>query len=409
MQNLKSKKTVAVFFGGRTPEHDVSIITGLQALKAIDSSKFEAFPVYIAPNGEWLVGKELLNTANYMLTQESINKLHSVTLDLGSKNNGRLLLKKKSLFGSVKSINFDIALLAMHGIHGEDGQLPAVMEIANIPYTGMRHFGSTVLMNKIATKRILQAVNIPVLPCHVILRPENGLIIANQILQRLVAGVTFPSCVKPCNLGSSIGVAKVNNMEELAAVLPDIFKYDYLAMVEPFVENLVEYNISVGLINGKIVTSAIEQPKCAEDLLDFKQKYVSGNNSGKLGKAGSKTPTSTSTGMLSLTRELNPKLNPAMESNFRVWSQLAFNSIQGSGFPRIDFLCNSKTGQVWLNEINPCPGSFAFYLWEANKNNPILFTELLNILLTEAEILHNKQQLPVDLTPIDARLFPRKN
>ncbi len=403
------KKIVAVFFGGRTPEHDVSIITGLQALKAIDSSKFEAFPVYIAPSGEWLVGKELLNTANYMLSEEIINKLQAVTLDFGSSNSGRLLLKKKSWFCSVKSINFDIALLALHGIHGEDGQLPAVMEIANIPYTGMRHFGSAVLMNKIATKRILQAINIPVLPCQVIARPENGLVVDNQILQKIATNITFPSCVKPCNLGSSIGVAKVNNMDELTAVLPTIFKYDYLALIEPFVENLVEYNISVGLINGQIATSAIEQPKCVEDLLDFKQKYVSGNKNGKLGKGGSKAPSSTSTGMLSLTRKLNPELSQTIENNIRVWSQLAFNSVQGSGFPRIDFLCNSQTGQVWLNEINPCPGSFGFYLWEAKTGAAMLFTELLNVLLSEAENLHKRQQIPVDPTPVDARLFPRGN
>ena len=198
-------------------------------------------------------------------------------------------------------------------------------------------------------------------------------------------------------------------MDELTAVLPTIFKYDYLALIEPFVENLVEYNISVGLINGQISTSAIEQPKCAEDLLDFKQKYVSGNKSGKLGKGGSKAPSSTSTGMLSLTRKLNPELSQTIENNIRVWSQLAFNSVQGSGFPRIDFLCNSQTGQVWLNEINPCPGSFGFYLWEAKTGAAMLFTELLNVLLSEAENLHKRQQIPVDPTPVDARLFPRGN
>lgn len=396
------KKTVAVFFGGRSPEHDVSIITGLQALKALDSTKFEGFPVYLAPNGEWFVGPELLNTANYMLTQETINKLQAVNLDFGHSNIGKLLVKNKSFFGSVKSINFDIALLAVHGIHGEDGQLPAIMEMANIPYTGLRHFGATLLMNKLATKQVLQAINIPVLPSQTIFRPNNGLVIDFDQLQQLAANIAFPVCVKPCNLGSSIGVAKVNNVIELSEVLPLIFKYDYLALVEPFVENLIEYNISVGKINGITVTSAIEQPKFVSDLLDFKQKYASGG-----GKSGSKRFDSVSSGMLSLTRELNPKLTETIEHNLHNWAKLAFNSVYGAGFPRIDFLCNSKTEQVWLNEINPCPGSFGFYLWEASNNNSVLFTELLNILLEEAEILHKKQQLPIDPTPIDARLFKR--
>lgn len=404
MNEQTYKKRVAVFFGGRTPEHDVSIITGLQALQAIDSTKFEAFPVYIAPNGEWLTGIELLNTSNYMLSREMINKLQSVTLDLGSSNSGKLLLKTKGFFGSVKSISFDIALLAMHGIHGEDGQLPAVMEIANVPYTGMRHFASALLMNKIATKHVLRANNIPVLPCQIILRPENGLVLDPQQLKHITAAINFPSCVKPCNLGSSIGVAKVNNIDELAAVLPNIFKYDYIALIEPFVENLVEYNVSVGVINGQVTTSAIEEPKRAEELLDFKQKYMS-NNTNKL--SGSKSQSGVSNGMLSLTRTLNPVLTAIMENNLRIWSRIAFNSVQGSGFPRIDFLCDSKTGQLWLNEINPCPGSFACYLWEASKTNSILFTELLNTLLAEAELLHKKQQLPVDPTPLEARLFNR--
>lgn len=401
-----NKKRVAVFFGGRSPEHDVSVITGTQALKAIDINKFEAFPVYIAPNGKWLVGDELLNTANYMLNEEVLSKLKSVVLDLGSNNIGKLLIQQKFHIGAIKSIDFDIALLALHGIHGEDGQLPAVMEIVNVPYTGMRHFGSTLLMNKLATKQILQTLNIPVLPCKAILRPSHGLVIEVQQLQQLINGAVFPSCIKPCNLGSSIGVAKVNNVDELAEVLPNIFKYDNVALLEPFVENLVEYNLSVGIINGKIATSAIEQPKCVQDLLDFKQKYVSGNSNNKLA-SGCKVPSTISSGMLSLSRTIHPELSSDIENNLRNWGQIAFINVQGSGFPRIDFLCNSKTGEVWLNEINPCPGSFAFYLWEASKEHNLLFTELLTILLQEAEILHKQQQLSVDPTPVEARLFPR--
>ncbi len=404
-----TKKRVAVFFGAKSPEHDVSVITGLQALKAIDSSQFNVFPVYIAPNGEWLTGTELLDTANYMFTNQSINKLENVTLDLGANLNsnsyGKLLCKKNKLFRNIKSINFDMAMLALHGINSEDGKIAAIMEIANVPYTGMRHFASTVLMNKIASKQIFKSVGIPVLPHNIITRPKDGFSVDRNELDQIINKITFPICIKPCNLGSSIGVAKVNNIEELVAVLPNIFKYDTIAMLEPFVENLVEYNLSVGIINDKVVTSAIEKPKRVADLLDFKQKYASNNGSGS-NKFGSKSA-APNLGMLSMTRELNPILDPPIEHNLRNWAELAFKTVQGSGFPRIDFLCNSKTGEVWLNEINPCPGSFGFYLWEASEHH-ILFTELLNILLQEAEVLHARGQLPTDPTPIDARLFNRK-
>lgn len=402
-----TKKTVAVFFGAKSPEHDVSIVTGLQVIKAIDSSQFNSFPVYIAPNGEWLVGDELLDISSYMFNSKAQEKLEQVTIDLGANlnNKGKLLFKKPKLFRSKKFIEFDIAILALHGINSEDGKFAAIMDLANVPYAGMRHFAATVLMNKVAAKDLFKTAGIPVLPHNIIKRPKHGFTVDPKELEQIISKLKFPLCAKPCNLGSSIGVAKVNNLEELISVLPNIFKYDTVAMLEPFVENLIEYNISVGSIGGKIVTSAIEKPKCIADLLDFKQKYASNNDSSG-NKFGSKS-VSSNTGMLSMTRELNPQLDVNTERNLRGWAELAFKIVHGSGFPRIDFLCNSKTGELWLNEINPYPGSLGFYLWEASSHH-ILFTELLNILLSEAEELHKGQQLPIDPTPVDARLFPRK-
>ena len=405
------KKTVAVFFGAKSPEHDVSIITGLQAIKAIDITRYDAFPVYISPNGEWFYGEDLLDLNNYMLTSHLLNKLSKVTLDFtkdNKSNRAKLLIKNSSLFNLNKFIEFDIALLAFHGLHGEDGQAAAIMEMANIPYTGMRHFASTILMNKVATKQILSSLGIPVLPHKIIVRPASGgFIVDVKILEEIVKHIHFPLCVKPCNLGSSIGVAKVNDIAELTTVLPNIFKYDQVAILEPFIENLVEYNIAVGVLNNKLVTSAIEKPKCHNDLLDFKQKYMGNqqekNNANKFGGKSS----GINTGMLTMTREFHPQLDPMHEKKLRHWAELAFTSVYGSGFPRIDFLCNSKTKEIWLNEINPCPGSFGFYLWEVSNYN-LLFTELLNALLLESELLFNKQQLPLDPTPKDARLFPRK-
>jgi D-alanine-D-alanine ligase len=416
--NNKSKKIVAVFFGAKSPEHDVSIVTGLQVIKAIDSSQFETLPVYIAPNGDWLVGQDLLNPANYMFSNQEQRKLDSVTLDLGTNlnyfngiyNKGRLLFKNKSIFSRKKFIDFDIAVLALHGINSEDGKFAAIMDIANIPYAGMRHFAATLLMNKIASKNLFKSVGIPVLPHISIDRPSNSFIIESSKLMEIINAnkLNFPFCAKPCNLGSSIGVAKVNNVEELTAVLPKIFAYDSVAMLEPFVENLIEYNVAVGFIDGMVMTSAIEKPKNSKDLLDFKQKYGSGNSGSKASNKFGSGSCIANAGMLSMTRELNPQLEPHIEQKLRSWAELAFKTVHGSGFPRIDFLCNSQTGDLWLNEINPYPGSFGFYLWEASSKKHILFTELLNLLLKEAEDLHKRNQLPIDPTPIDARLFPRK-
>ncbi len=143
------------------------------------------------------------------------------------------------------------------------------------------------------------------------------------------------------------------------------------------------------------------------ELLDFKAKYLAGAASGGTkGKMGGKQPGAISQGMLSLTRELNPAFPPDFEARLRRWAQECFVTVYGTGAPRIDFLCNSQTGELWLNEVNPCPGSFGYFLWEAGKN-PILFTELLTALLDEAFEAQRALQLPPDPTHPDARLFSR--
>lgn len=400
---MTDKKRVAVFLGGRSPEHDVSVISGLQALAAIDVARYDPFPVYIAVDGAWLVGEPLRERKNYLPDANLRKELTTVTLDITPTGQGVLHPVKKGLFGSPKPITFDVAVPGFHGLIGEDGRIQGLFETANIPYTGMRTMASSLFMDKAVTKRVLSGADIPVLPTRLINRPGQGLLLSPEQLEKAAAGLEFPCCVKPCHLGSSIGVAKVNNAEELNAVLPAVFKFDTAAVVEPFIEDLTEYNIAVMNKDGRIVTSAIERPKRVDDLLDFKQKYMSGGG-GKQG--GAKSPGESSQGMLSLTRELNPEL-PEWEEKIRQWASLAFEIVSGTGAPRMDFNFNEKTGEMYLNEVNPCPGSFGYFLWEAAPE-PVLFTELMTHLIEEALILHQRAQIPEDPTPEDARLFQRR-
>jgi D-alanine-D-alanine ligase len=286
---------------------------------------------------------------------------------------------------------------------GEDGRIQGLLEIANLPYTGMRVLASALLMDKIATKRFLEVSGIPQLPFAEIRRPKQGRLLTVAELAPMVGNIAFPACIKPVNLGSSIGVAKVAGLEELADIVPDIFKYDDRAMLEPFVQNLAEYNIAVARLGARITTSAIERPRSTEVLLDFKTKYLSGPSD----KTGQKTPGSSSQGMLSLTRDINPTIPKDMETNIRQWASRCFELVGGTGSPRLDFLCNEATGEVWFNEVNPCPGSFAYFLWE-NAAEPLLFSQLLDHLIQEGRGLHAAVQLPSDPTPVDARLFPRR-
>ena len=401
------KTRVAVFFGGRSPEHDVSIVTGLQAMEAMDGERYSSFPVYVSTEGEWLVGDELRKRSNYLPTDTTVRSLESVTLATAPtvEGKGRLLpVKAASLFSKPKVIEFDVALLAFHGLAGEDGRMQGLFEIANIPYTGMRPLASSILMDKAATKRMLAGTDIAMLPYAVVPRPLSGLLPDMATLTKHMESLAFPVIVKPLHLGSSIGVEKATSIEEVRGALSVIFRLDTHAILEPFVPHLVEYNVSVRHGKDGIQTSAIERPKAEKELLDFKAKYLAGGSGGK-GKSG-KQPGAISQGMLSLTRELNPTLPKEFERQLRQWAVECFATVYGTGVPRIDFLCNSQSGQLWLNEVNPCPGSFGYFLWEAGPN-PLLFTDLLSTLLDEAFAAQRTLQLPPDPTHPDARLFSR--
>src|SRR5215472_3064961 len=142
------KSRIAVFLGGRSPEHDVSVVTGLQALAALDQTRFDAFVVYVTPQGDWLTGPGLEERRNYLPDAPLRGKLTEVTLDIAAGGVGRLLPRKAGLFSRRAPAEFDVALLAFHGLVGEDGQMQGLFEAANIAYTGMRTLAAAVLMDK---------------------------------------------------------------------------------------------------------------------------------------------------------------------------------------------------------------------------------------------------------------------
>lgn len=403
-----NKKRVAVFFGGRSPEHDVSVVSGLQVLSAIDETKYDAFPVYIASNGEWLIGDILRERSSYLLSADTLKQTRPVVLDPKADRGGRLISKRAGFLGKTKPIEFDIAIPCFHGLYGEDGNIQGLFELTNIPYTGMRTMASAVLMDKAATKKLLQSSDIPVLPYAVLKRPDKGLMLPTEDIVEQTKHLKFPCIIKPVHLGSSIGVAKVDTPQDVKATLPAIFEFDDAAILEPFVENMVEYNVAVSKAFGNIEFSAIERPKATDELLDFKQKYLSGGYSktgDKMG-GGTKQVGAISEGMLSLTRELNPKLNQKQTKAIHANATAMFEALDGTGAPRIDFIGNSKTGEMWLNEVNPIPGSFGYFLWEAAEDSK-LFTEFLTALLDEALHENRKRTLPSDPVPAAARLFKR--
>jgi D-alanine-D-alanine ligase len=396
---MTDRLKVAVIFGGSSPEHDVSIGTGLEALQAVDGERFEAFPVYIATDGQWLVGKELRERGAFLPGPAERERLLHVSGPWRAPG-GRPVLRALGggLLRRPADVELDVALLALHGGGGEDGSIQGLFEMMRVPYTGMRVMGAAVAMDKVATKQILADAGIPLLPHVELRRPGDARLLPRDVLQAAIDTVGLPAIVKPTHLGSSIGVQRVASLEELETALPAIFKLDRVAILEKFVANLAEYNIAVAAFDSAPRASAIERPKREADaVLDFRQKYRA--QPGKL-------PGQRSEATLAISREVNPVIPSGLEAEIRRAALLCFERLGGAGAPRIDFLCDTETGEIWLSEVNPCPGLLAYNLWQA-ASPPLLFTPMLSALIDEALRLHRGSQLAADPVPVDARIFRR--
>ena len=406
---MAQKKVIAVIFGGRSVEHDVSVLSGLQFLEALDPGLYEGLPVYVDPLGQWWTGAPLTRRSRYPL-EDSPKDLTQVVLDLATPANGRpqLLAFSKGLMGEKRtSIPFDLMVPAIHGSNGEDGTLQGLLEFADIPYAGCRTLGSSATMNKVFAKKVATQAGIKVLPELLLMRPGKGEFLDPDVLTQQL-GETFgetpyPYIVKPCNLGSSVGVGKADDIDGLVAALMSAFRMDSEVIIEPFVANLVEYNIAVRRsAGGTTMTSAIERPLRDADLLDFKNKYLAGGTPG-----GPKLDTGPSEGMASLNRVLNPdELSAAQESFIRDSAAGIFDALSLGGSVRVDFLCNSETGELWLNEVNTVPGSFAYFLWEAARE-PISFLTLSGEIVEEGFRLSAGRLGETDTATGGATIFSR--
>lgn len=394
------KKTVAVFFGAKSYEHDVSIMTGLEAYFNIDTTRYNPIPVYIDIEGNWWTGKELLSKRNYPLSDYTKRKLGKAAFMVSGQK--PYIQVKKGLF-STQKVYFDCALLAFHGDFGEDGPFQGLFEAVGIPYTGMRVMGSSVFMNKHITKKILREAGIPVVDDLFIAHPRGENFDVAQLTKNLK--LKFPVVVKPNALGSSVGLTKAKNKAEVEAGLLKIFAMGADALIEECVPNLQEFNVSVTrCLGSETQTSAIERPKTVDSdvILDFTQKYLGGNGKNgvkgplkgtgvkcvgiKSGKMGCKT--GGMTGLLAMTRDLNPKdLSKTEADHIRAWAKTAYNTLLGTGVVRIDFLCDAKARKFYLNEVNTIPGSLSFYLW-AGADPVVLYPELLTGLIEEAFVQH---------------------
>jgi len=377
----QSKRTrVAVLFGGRSVEHEISVITALQLMQAVDPAAYDVTPVYIAPTGAWYTGSKLLNRSFYAKVPGNLSTLSEVTLLPKPGVRGLTRLSDHS------TIPIDVFLPAFHGQYGEDGCIQGLFELADMPYTGSNVVASAVTMNKYVCKVFLNEHDIPVLPAQLISRSEAQKDISKVVSDILsTEGFTqLPLFVKPCNLGSSIGVSKVKEASELAPALAKVFRYDTHALVEPCVSDIMEINCSVRDYHG-IHASVVEIPVSQSGVLSYEEKYLQGG--------GKKT--GQSEGMASLTRVIDPQdLDPEIRDAVIELAKKSFTILGCSGVARLDFIVDLATGQLYFNELNAFPGSCSFYLWVRTQPR-ILYTTLIHNMI-ETALKHHATAASLD-------------
>jgi len=360
------KKTIAVFFGGKSPEHDISIITALSSvIKPLELTKnYQVVPVYITKTGKWVSGDIFKNIDIYRTKKiveiEAKTKAAVVTFD------GGLTINKERI---------DVAFPAMHGAYGEDGSLMGLLRMAGIPFVGADMDASVIAMDKVLAKQIAFSNDIPVSK-FVFLTNEDVTTNLESEVQRITEELKFPLFVKPAHLGSSIGISKVVNDEELANALEVAAYYDEKIIVEEGVENLIE--VTIPMMGNDVVTAAlIERPLTqSDDFFDFDTKYINGG--GK--KSGGKQSGSSGAQGYS---ELPAKLRDDLSVRALEVAAAVYKAIGATGMARVDLLIDSKTDTVYFNEVNPLPGSLYSHNWRLAGVSPMQLVEKFIVLAEE--------------------------
>lgn len=377
------KKRVAVVFGGRSVEHEVSVITGLQVIENMDRDKYHIIPIYINKKGKWFTGESLMEFKNFKENklddiQEVI--LTPITNDHNLYNHPENIgLFKKKIIDKI-----DVVFPTIHGTNGEDGTIQGLFELMNIPYVGSGVLASSVGMDKIIMKDVFKANNLPIVDYRWFYRKEW---IENQerIINIIEESLDYPVFVKPANLGSSIGISKAKDKDGFIKAMEIATRYDRKIIVEKAVESPREINCAVMGYDDNVIASLCEEPLGWEEILTFEDKYINSNVKGT-GKEGSR-------------RIIPADIDDNIREKIEDIAKKSFISIDGRGNARIDFLL-AKDGKIYVNEINTLPGSIAFYLWEGKGYS---FKELIDNMIDIAIKVHEDKN--DNMYHYDADLF----
>ena len=364
------KIKVGVIFGGESVEHEVSIISAMQAINKLDQEKYDIIPIYITKSREWYTGNMLKDIEVY--NDLSLIKKYGKNVVLYEKDGSFVLQNKRFPHNVITDI--DIAFPIVHGTNVEDGVLQGYLQSIGIPFVGGNVYASVVGQDKAFMKDIWAEAEIPMTK-YVWFYDFDYKNNRDEIIKK-VSKLKYPVIVKPATTGSSVGISVCENEEKLIEGIDDAIQYDTKIVVEEVVQNLKEVNIAVMGNYEHQKVSEIEEVLSGNKFLTYADKYIGGGK-GKL--KGAKTNTKFSKGMASTNRKLPAEISDKMKKEVEEIAVKAFKVLGSSGNCRIDFLIDDKAGKVYINEINSIPGSLAFYLWDAKG---IDFTDLLDEMIT---------------------------
>lgn len=364
------KIRVGVIFGGSTVEHEISIISAVQAMGFMNQDKYEIIPIYIDKNKDWYTGKMLMDIEIYKDFNNLKRYARRVVL---VKKNEEFFLQSLGLWKR-NIAQLDIAFPIVHGNNAEDGTLAGYLDTIGIPYVGSHVLGAAMGQDKVVMKQVMKACNLPIVDYTWFYDTEYNQF--EKDIKKEIKKIGYPVIVKPATLGSSVGIVFAKTEEEIDEAIREAIKYDNKVVVEKAITNLTEVNCSVLGNYEYQELSAIEEVMSTDEFLTYQDKYIGS------GKKGVKT--SGSKGMVATDRIIPARISEALQNQVREISKATFKALNLSGLCRIDFLVDQKANKVYVNEPNTIPGSLSFYLWEPlGKKYPTLLDDMISIAIKD--------------------------
>lgn len=345
------KTNIAVIFGGRSTEHEISVISANQAMHAIDTNKYEVTPIYISKDGRMYTGAALLDIKEYKNIPSLIKKCDEIYFrpEYGNHN---IYTTKKSFLGSKTEVlkTIDVVIPVLHGANSEDGSIQGLLVTTGLPFAGCDVMASANGMDKISMKMILRSQNIPVVDFEWFTDKQWNRN-KSEIIERLENSLGYPMIIKPSNLGSSVGIGKAADRNELVEKIDEAQKYSRRIIVEKLISELQEINCSVLGDADDYKMSVLEEPIKTGDFLSYEDKYMGGGKGAK--------------GMQASQKKIPADLDEKTTKRIQFLAGETFRVLDCQGVSRVDVILDKATGEIYVNEINTIPGSLSFYLWEA--------------------------------------------